>query len=88
MYLSALPEVVKNAAAPLAKTDKIVMYGDGNSTKLVRDVMNSTDQIMEGVKQSVGLDLSALLAGFLGGKVAQAAPAQPESTEDEPSAQE
>jgi flotillin len=75
MYLTALPEVVKNAAAPLAKTDKIVMYGDGNSTKLVRDVMNSTDQIMEGVKQSVGIDLSSLLAGFLGGKVAQTAPA-------------
>ena len=74
MYLTALPEVVKNAAAPLAKTDKIVMYGDGNSTKLVRDVMNSTDQIMEGVKQSVGIDLSSLLAGFLGGKVAQSAP--------------
>ena len=88
MYLNALPEVVKNAASPLAKTDKIVMYGEGNSTKLVRDVMNSTDQIMEGVKQSVGIDLSSLLAGFLGGKVAQAAPAQPEPIEEEPSAQE
>ena len=32
MYLAALPEVVKNAASPLAQTDKIVMYGDGNST--------------------------------------------------------
>ena len=70
MYLTALPEVVKNAAAPLAQTDKIVMYGDGNSTKLVRDVMNSTDQIMEGVKQSTGIDVSTLIAGFLGGKAA------------------
>ena len=75
MYLMALPEVVKNAAIPLAKTDKIVMYGDGNSTKLVRDVMNSADQIMEGVKESTGIDISSLLAGFLGGKVAGAAPA-------------
>lgn len=72
MYLSALPDVVKNAAAPLAQTDKIVMYGDGNSTKLVRDVMNSTDQIMEGMKQSTGIDLSSLLAGFVGGKAANA----------------
>ena len=76
MYLNALPEVVKNAASPLAKTDKIVMYGEGNSTKLVRDVMNSTDQIMQGVKESVGIDLSSLLAGFLGGKVAQSAPVE------------
>ncbi len=74
MYLTALPEVVKNAASPLAQTDKIVMYGDGNSTKLVRDVMNSADQIMEGVKQSTGIDLSALLAGFAGGKAAQITP--------------
>ena len=70
MYLSALPEVVKNAAAPLAQTDKIVMYGDGNSTKIVRDVMNSTDQIIEGVKQTTGLDLASILAGFVGGKLA------------------
>ena len=72
MYLTALPEVVKNAASPLAQTDKIVMYGDGNSTKLVRDVMNSTDQIIEGVKQTTGLDLGSMLAGFVGGKAASA----------------
>ena len=70
MYLTALPEVVKNAATPLAQTDKIVMYGDGNSTKLVSDVMNSTSQIMEGMKESTGIDLSSLLAGFVGGKAA------------------
>ena len=74
MYLEALPEVVKNAAAPLAQTDKIVMYGDGNSTRLVKDVMSSTSQIMDGVKESTGLDLSALLAGVVGGKVAASQP--------------
>jgi flotillin len=67
--------VVKNAATPLAKTDKIVMYGDGNSTKLIRDVMNSTDQIMQGVKESTGIDIGSMLAGFMGGKAAQSAPA-------------
>ena len=70
MYLTALPEVVKNAAAPLAQTDKIVMYGDGNSTKLVGDIMTSTSQIMEGMKESTGIDLGSLLAGFVGGKAA------------------
>ena len=68
MYLTALPEVVKNAASPLAQTDKIVMYGEGNSTKLVRDVMNSTDQVIEGLKQTTGLDLGAIIAGFAGAK--------------------
>ena len=70
MYLTALPEVVKNAATPLAQTDKIVMYGDGNSTKLVGDVMNSTSQIMEGMKETTGIDIGSLLAGFVGGKAA------------------
>ncbi len=72
MYLNALPEVVKNASAPLAQTDKIVMYGDGNATKVVKDVMNSANQIMEGMKESTGIDLGALLSGAVGGKLAAA----------------
>ena len=70
MYLSALPEVVKNAAAPLAQTDKIVMYGEGNSAKMVKDVMASSSQVVEALKESTGIDLPGLLAGFAGGKLA------------------
>ena len=81
MYLSALPEVVKNAAAPLAQTDRIVMYGDGNSTRLVKDVMNSANQIMEGVKESTGLDITSLLSGIAGGKIVSAA--QKDNNEEE-----
>ena len=85
MYLTALPEVVKNAASPLSRTDKIVMYGDGNSTKVVRDVMNSANQIMEGVRESTGIDLSGLIAGFAGGKAALGAqtPTEEEKGETE-----
>jgi flotillin len=71
MYLTTLPEIVKNAASPLAQTDKIVMYGDGNGTKIVKDVMNSTNQIIEGVKESTGIDLASLIAGFVTGKAAE-----------------
>ena len=78
MYLQALPEVVKNAASPLAQTDRIVMYGDGNATKVVKDVMTSANQIMEGMKESTGLDLSALIAGMVGGKLAAPASEQSE----------
>ena len=70
MYLNALPEVVKNAALPLAQTERIVMYGDGNSTKLVKDVMSSANQIVDGMKESTGIDLQALIAGIAGGKLA------------------
>ena len=70
MYLRTLPEVVKNAALPLAQTDRIVMYGDGNSAKLIKDVMHSASQVMDGVRESTGLDLAALLAGMIGGRAA------------------
>lgn len=83
MYLDALPEVVKNAAAPLTRTDKIVMYGDGNSTKVVRDVMNSANQIMEGVKESTGIDLSGLIAGFASGKAALGTSVKKDDSESE-----
>lgn len=79
MYLRALPEVVKSAAAPLAQTDKIVMYGDGNSTKLIKDVMQSANQVMDGMKESTGIDLGALIAGAVAGKAA----AKKEKTEKE-----
>ena len=78
MYLTALPEVVRNAAAPLAQTDKIVMYGDGNSTRLVRDVMSSANQIMDGMKESTGIDLAALLTGMVGARMVTQ-PAEPQS---------
>ena len=85
MYLTALPEVVKNAASPLSQTDRIVMYGDGNATKVVKDVMSSTSQIMEGMKESTGIDLGALLAGIVGGKLGAAAPT-PEAPQQTPEA--
>ena len=61
MYLAALPEVVKNAAAPLANTEKIVMYGEGNSPRLVRDVMTSSNQIIDGLADATGIDIKQLL---------------------------
>ena len=84
MYLSALPEVVRNAAAPLSQTDKIVMYGDGNSTRMVKDVMTSTNQIMEGLKEATGIDVGTLIAGIAGGKaVANAQNAKSENSAKE-----
>ena len=72
MYFKALPEVVKNAATPLSNVDRITMYGDGNSAKLMKDVMGTVTQVTDGLKESTGVDLTAVLSGFLGGKVANA----------------
>ena len=57
MLLSALPDIVKAASEPLKQVDSITMYGDGNSTKLVKDVMTTVSQISEGV----GLDIPGLV---------------------------
>ncbi|HBA48495.1 MAG TPA: flotillin family protein [Lachnospiraceae bacterium] len=70
MYFKALPEVVKNAAEPLSNVDKITMYGEGNSAKLMKDVMGTVVQITDGLKESTGVDLQAVLSGFLAGKAA------------------
>ncbi len=75
MYFNALPAIVKNAAAPLSQVDKITMYGDGNSSKLVGDIIGSTTKITDGLTEATGIDLRALLAGFLGGKLADLKPA-------------
>ncbi len=83
MYLQALPEIVKNAATPLSQTDKIVMYGDGNATRVVRDVMNSASQIMEGVRESTGIDLQELVSNLTAPK----APAKPAAPANPPSSQ-
>ena len=69
MYFKVLPEVVKNAATPLEKVDKITMYGDGNNTKLMKDIMGTVNQVTDGLKESTGVDLTAVLSGFLGGKL-------------------
>jgi len=70
MYFNMLPKAVEAAARPLEKVDKITMYGDGNSAKLVADIVNTATQVSEGMNESLGIDLKSLLAGFLGGKLA------------------
>ena len=88
MYLNALPLVVQNAAAPLAQTDKIVMYGDGNATKLIKDVMLSADQIVDGMRESTGIDLKSILAGFVGGSAAANVVKPAVSTQETPKTEE
>lgn len=62
MILKVLPDVVSRASAPLAKTNSITMYGEGNSTKLVKDVMETTNQITKGL----GVDLNDIMNMFSG----------------------
>ena len=67
--LKAMPEIAKNITEPLAKVDKITMYGDGNSSKLVKDIVGTLTQVTDGLKESTGVDLQSVLSGFLGAKL-------------------
>ena len=69
MFFEMYPKAVEAAAKPLGNVDSVVMYGDGNSTKLIKDIVGTTSQISEGIKSSTGLDLQSIISGFLGGKL-------------------
>ena len=73
MVMAALPEIAKNVAEPLSKVDKITMYGEGNSAKLIQDIVNGTTQVTEGITAGMGIDIKSLLMGVIGGKVVAAA---------------
>ena len=87
MIMAALPEIAKNVAEPLSKVDKITMYGEGNSAKLLADIINGTTQVTEGIGAGMGIDIKSLIAGALGGKLAAANPqvvVMPQQTPETP----
>lgn len=71
MIMTALPKIAESVAEPLSKVDKIIMYGDGNNTKLLQDIVTGTTQVTEGMASGLGIDLKSMLSGFLGGQVAK-----------------
>lgn len=64
MYFNAMPQIVANAAAPLTNVESITMYGDGNNSKLVGDVMKSANQVINAMKEN-GIDIPALLTNAM-----------------------
>jgi len=72
IIMRALPEIAGSLAAPLEKVDSITMYGSGNNTQFLEDLVGSLSQVTNGVTSGLGIDLRAILAGALGGKLAVA----------------
>ena len=69
MYFQQLPAIAEATGQAYTNVDKIVMFGD-NTSKLSVDIINNVAQISEGLSESLGIDVTAMLAGFLGGKIA------------------
>ncbi len=70
---NVLPEIVKAQAEPLAKAyekvGNITMFGSDCQGKLASGVTGDMKSLDEGLKNSLGIDVKSLLAGFLGGKL-------------------
>ncbi|MBR4395267.1 MAG: flotillin family protein, partial [Eubacteriaceae bacterium] len=65
MYFKVLPEVAKAIAEPLARVDKITMYGEGNSEKLVKEMINTTSRVTDGLLEGVGLDIKKIIGDIV-----------------------
>ena len=70
MLCKMYPEVARAIAEPLGKIDKITMYGEGNTARLTEDVTKSFKQTIDGLSDSIGMDLNTMLSTFIGTKAA------------------
>ena len=68
VYFEQLPAIAEAAGKAYTNVDKIYMYG-GETSQLAGDIMKNVTQVSEGLSESLGIDLSSVLAGFLGGKL-------------------
>lgn len=64
MLVKVLPDIAKAVAEPLNNVDSITMYGEGNSGKMVGDIMTSLDKVTNGL----GIDVRDLIKATLTGK--------------------
>ena len=82
---NVLPEIVKAYSEPMAAAmsniGNITMYGEGNQAKLVEEIGKNGSQIVKGLKDSLGIDLPSVLAGFFGGKLLNTKPTETKDKE-------
>lgn len=71
MYFQMLPEAIAAAAKPMECVDKIVLYGDGAQTQLISGVTKTSQQVIDGIKEATGLDVTQIIGSYLGSKAAQ-----------------
>lgn len=71
MLCKMYPEVARAIAEPMGKIDKITMYGSGNTAKLTEDVTKSFKQAIDGLNDSLGVDLNSVIGDLLTKKEAQ-----------------
>lgn len=68
MYFEQMPAIAEAIAKPLENIDSITMYGDGNTSKLVKDITEATTQASSGLLDGLGIDLRSMVNSFITGK--------------------
>ena len=67
MLVEVLPKVAREVAAPMASIDRLTVVSTDGAGALPRQVTNNIVQTMELLKNTTGVDLEALLSGYLSG---------------------
>ncbi|MBO7424263.1 MAG: hypothetical protein J6U23_01170, partial [Clostridiales bacterium] len=70
MLCKMYPLVAEAIAKPLANIDSITMYGEGNTAKMTEDITKSFKQTIDGIGDSLGINLSSVIGSFAGTKLA------------------
>ena len=70
VYFEQLPKIAEAVSVGYGSVDSIKIFG-GEASNLSGNIVTTMTQITDGVKESSGIDLNAVLAGFLGGKLAE-----------------
>ena len=70
VYFEQLPSIAEAVAKPMEGIDNITIY-EGGTSSLTGNVTTTMKQITDGVKDATGVDLSAVIAGMLGGTLAK-----------------
>ena len=70
VYFEQLPKIAEAIGNGYANVESIKMFG-GDSSQLAGNIMTTMTQVTDGIRESTGIDVNALLAGFLGGKMGQ-----------------
>ncbi len=81
-------EGINAKAEAMKKYGEAAMYGDGNSSRMVGDIISSTTKVTDGLSEATGVDIRGILSGFLGGRAVSAPEESAEAVTDDISADE
>lgn len=70
MLVDALPKVARELAAPMAAIDNLTVVSTEGATALTRNVTDNLAQLQVMLKDTVGVDLAALVDSFGHGRIA------------------